>query len=57
MKKILLTLIGLVGLVITTVAQSWAPREGWISMPGIEGHEYGVYYFRKDEAGHCALGS
>lgn len=48
MKKILLTLIGLVGLVITTVAQSWAPREGWISMPGIEGHEYGVYYFRKD---------
>lgn len=48
MKKAFLFIV-LLGFVMSVAAQISNNRnEGWISMPGIAGQAYGVYYFRKD---------
>jgi alpha-L-rhamnosidase len=48
MKHYLLFIFLCLASVLPVAAQMPHFTEGWISVPGIEGHEYGVYYFRKD---------
>ena len=49
MKRLLLTLLCGICYALTASAQyPFRLSEGWISVPGIDGQAYGVYYFRKD---------
>lgn len=48
MKQLLLILALLLGTTLDAAAQWAPPTKGWITVPGIDGQAYGVYYFRKD---------